>query len=208
MQNVDTEVALSRALKQDRSIDTRARLVQAAIRVLSELGYAGFSTMRVAKAAGVSRGALQYHFETREALLSAARVRLAEAMTEKLTISALNSMPLAARVDAIVGDYWEVIGSIEYVAALEIRLYERYNQTLRDLMAGAFHQISQTRDQSWIRIFSDSPLPTEELLQLRRFMLDVLRGVALRQLEGADPRSIQGAVKFLRETLVSKLTGC
>ena len=207
MQNIEAESAQSRALKQDRSIDTRARLVQAAIHVLSELGYAGFSTMRVAKAAGVSRGALQYHFETREALLSAARVRLAEAMSEKLTISALNSMSLPERVDAIVGDYWEVIGSIGYVAALEIRLYERYNHTLRDLMSGTFEQISRTRDQSWIRIFSDSPLPTEQLLLLRRFMLDVLRGVALRQLEGDDPSSIERAVALLRETLVSKLSG-
>jgi AcrR family transcriptional regulator len=207
VQKMESETASIRELKQDRSIDTRARLVQAAIQVLSELGYAGFSTMRVAKAAGVSRGALQYHFESRESLLSAARLRLAEAMSEKLAISVLNSMPLPERVDAIVDNYWEVIGSTGYIAALEIRLYERFNRSLHELMAGTFEQISRTRDQSWIRIFSDSPLPTEDLILLRRFMLDGLRGAALRQLEGDDPKSIEGSLKLLRQTLVTKLSG-
>ncbi|WP_342644079.1 TetR/AcrR family transcriptional regulator [Rhodoligotrophos ferricapiens] len=203
----ETESASIRVLKQDRSMETRERLVNAAIQVLSDLGYAGFSTLRVARLAGVSRGALQYHFESREALFCAARLRLAEAMKEKLAPGTLSVMSLEDRVRAMVSNYWDVIGSNAYVAALEIRLYERFNQDLHDSMSREMRDISEVRDRSWIRIFSDSPLPTEDLVLLRRLMLDVLRGVALRKLEGDPPATLTSSVELLIDMLVTKLRG-
>lgn len=205
--DVEFERKSSRSLKQDRSIETREKLVNAAIEVLSEHGYAGFSTLRVAKAAGVTRGALQYHFESREALFFAARLRLAEAMKEKLALNDLFSMPMEERVHAIVNSYWDVIGSSGYVAALEIRLYDRFNEDLHERMSRGMREVSETRDGTWIRVFSDSPLPTEDLVMLRRFMLDCLRGLALRKLEGDPQVSLDRVLDLLVETLISKLQG-
>jgi AcrR family transcriptional regulator len=62
----------SRAPQQDRSRATRARLLDSAITCLAELGFAASTVAVVAEHAGVSRGAAQHHFPTREALLTAA----------------------------------------------------------------------------------------------------------------------------------------
>src|SRR5690349_5129979 len=72
-----TAVGSSRQLRQERGVETREKLISAAIDLMSQEGYASFSTLGVAKAAGVSRGALQYHFDSRESLLVAVRTRLA-----------------------------------------------------------------------------------------------------------------------------------
>ncbi|MGN6605625.1 MAG: TetR/AcrR family transcriptional regulator [Jatrophihabitans sp.] len=62
----------TRAPQQDRSRATRARLLEAAIDCLAELGWTQSTVAVIAERAGVSRGAAQHHFPTREALFTAA----------------------------------------------------------------------------------------------------------------------------------------
>src|SRR3546814_133180 len=54
-----------------RSVDTRVRIMEAAIRTLVEDGYQKLSTAAVAERAGFTRAAAIYHFPAREALLQA-----------------------------------------------------------------------------------------------------------------------------------------
>ncbi|MFD9687115.1 TetR/AcrR family transcriptional regulator, partial [Kitasatospora sp. NPDC059088] len=61
-----------RTPQQDRSRATRARLLAAAVDCLAELGWQGSTVTVVAERAGVSRGAAQHHFPTREDLFTAA----------------------------------------------------------------------------------------------------------------------------------------
>ncbi|MEY9871170.1 AcrR family transcriptional regulator [Streptacidiphilus sp. MAP12-33] len=64
--------ASARAPKQDRSRATRRRLLEAAVDCLAEVGWSGSTVAVVAERAGVSRGAAQHHFPTREDLFTAA----------------------------------------------------------------------------------------------------------------------------------------
>ncbi|HET6855938.1 MAG TPA: TetR/AcrR family transcriptional regulator [Streptomyces sp.] len=66
------------APKQDRSRATRQRLLEAAVSCLAERGWAGSTVSVVAERAGVSRGAAQHHFPTREDLFTAAVEYVAE----------------------------------------------------------------------------------------------------------------------------------
>ncbi|MEU0337107.1 TetR/AcrR family transcriptional regulator [Streptomyces sp. NPDC006193] len=67
-----------RSPKQDRSRATRRRLLEAAVACLAEHGWAGSTVAAVAERAGVSRGAAQHHFPTREDLFTAAVEYVAE----------------------------------------------------------------------------------------------------------------------------------
>ncbi|NED60867.1 TetR/AcrR family transcriptional regulator, partial [Streptomyces sp. SID10244] len=55
-----------------RTAATQAKVLDATVDALVELGYAGTTTQEVNRRAGVSRGALLHHFPTREALVVAA----------------------------------------------------------------------------------------------------------------------------------------
>ena len=65
-------VAEPRQPQQDRSRATRARLLESAIVCLADLGWTASTVAVVAEHAGVSRGAAQHHFPTRESLFLAA----------------------------------------------------------------------------------------------------------------------------------------
>ncbi|MGW0330384.1 TetR/AcrR family transcriptional regulator [Streptomyces sp. NPDC003011] len=69
---------VDRAPKQDRSRATRQRLLEAAVACLAAHGWAGSTVTVVAERAGVSRGAAQHHFPTREDLFTAAVEYVAE----------------------------------------------------------------------------------------------------------------------------------
>lgn len=61
-----------RTTNHARSARTRAALTDATVASLIEVGYAGTTGVDVAQRAGVTRGALQYHFPEYEQLLAAA----------------------------------------------------------------------------------------------------------------------------------------
>lgn len=61
-----------RAPQQDRSRLTRHRLLEATVDCLAEFGWSATTVAVVAERAGVSRGAAQHHFPTREDLITAA----------------------------------------------------------------------------------------------------------------------------------------
>ena len=58
--------------KRARGADTKARIVQAALRLVGEHGVAGTSTARIAAAVGVSEAALYRHFKSRHDMILAA----------------------------------------------------------------------------------------------------------------------------------------
>jgi AcrR family transcriptional regulator len=57
---------------QQRSVETRERLVRAALQIFASRGFDGATTRAIAERAGVALAALPYHFETKEALWRAA----------------------------------------------------------------------------------------------------------------------------------------
>ena len=65
----------------DRSAETRARILEAALKEFSAKGLAGARTEQIAAAAGVNKALLYYYFESKEKLylaaleMAAARVR-------------------------------------------------------------------------------------------------------------------------------------
>lgn len=56
----------------DRSVETRARILDAAVREFSSKGLAGSRTEQIAAAAGVNKALLYYYFESKEKLYQAA----------------------------------------------------------------------------------------------------------------------------------------
>jgi AcrR family transcriptional regulator len=77
-------VTPTREPQQDRSRATRAKLLEAAITSLAELGYHASTVAVVAERAGVSRGAAQHHFPTRDALFTAALEHVTHVRADEL----------------------------------------------------------------------------------------------------------------------------
>ncbi|PRZ40714.1 TetR family transcriptional regulator [Antricoccus suffuscus] len=70
--------------QQDRSRITQDRLLDAAVEALAEHGWSATTVGLVAERAGVSRGAAQHHFPTRDVLFTAAIDRLVAARSKEV----------------------------------------------------------------------------------------------------------------------------
>ncbi|MDJ0868178.1 MAG: TetR/AcrR family transcriptional regulator [Myxococcota bacterium] len=109
-----------RRTQAERSASTQARLVEATIGCLVELGYAGTTTVAVCRRAGVSHGSLLHHFGTRERLLGAA-LEAVYARLRGRVVAGLEELPHGdARVDALVTLMWSAFGAPEFKAVLEL----------------------------------------------------------------------------------------
>ncbi|WNI23207.1 TetR/AcrR family transcriptional regulator [Streptomyces sp. ITFR-16] len=116
--------------KQDRSRATRRRLLEAAVASLAEHGWAGSTVSVVAERAGVSRGAAQHHFPTREDLFTAAVEYVAEERS-----AALRAVPgqdraavVAALVDLYTGPLFRAALQLWVAASNEEQLRPRVTE--------------------------------------------------------------------------------
>jgi AcrR family transcriptional regulator len=95
------------ATNEERSANTRARLIATAGALFAREGYAATPTEAILEGAGVRRGAMYHHFADKAALFEAVCERLAE-----LAVPAIEKATAAARgpLDALVR------GSIAWIA--------------------------------------------------------------------------------------------
>ena len=92
---------------QQRSVDTRERLVDAALQEFATHGFDGATTREIARRAGVALAALPYHFTTKEALWRAAADRIFALLSEtfRARVSGLEGVDLTTRLRLILRDF-------------------------------------------------------------------------------------------------------
>lgn len=77
-----------RRTKAAQTEDTTRRLIDTARRLFGERGYANTATEEIVAEAGVTRGALYHHFQSKEGLLAAVIYRVLEELAERITAAA------------------------------------------------------------------------------------------------------------------------
>jgi AcrR family transcriptional regulator len=110
-----------RRTQEERRAETRAKLLDATIESVLEVGYAATTTRRVAELAGVSQGAQTHHFPRRVDLVGAAVERLAErhiAEIRELT----PELPTAPRqrLDALLDLMWADFSSSTFAVFVKL----------------------------------------------------------------------------------------
>lgn len=118
-----------------KSRRTRARILDEAVRVIAEQGYAATSNAAVAEAAGITRGAMLYHFPTRESLLEGAIDHI-QAQRAALFRDAADSLPPGGDVtEHAIETYWDLLHRTPFVAFAELEAASRTDPLVRDLLA-------------------------------------------------------------------------
>ena len=167
---------------RERSLATRARLVEAAIDRLSELGYVGATTPLIARSAGVTRGALQHHFASRVDLDIAVIDHVATALNFRLDAEALARRTLPERVAALVDAYWRAFDGPLFRAALHIWLAVLRDPPVAARLGAHLAGLQARIESTWRTLFADTGLGAHELATLRHVVMGAARGWAVEQL--------------------------
>lgn len=133
-----------RRSQKERSAETSTRLMNATIDLLHDRGLARTSTPEIARAAGVSRGALTHHFAGREAIISASVADLLSKATRDLHRFAEDFIARGGSSDEIVDYIWQMMDDRLFYVTMEYLPEARHNPdfradlipTVRDFHAG------------------------------------------------------------------------
>jgi AcrR family transcriptional regulator len=200
----DVVTATMRQPQQERSRATRQALLDAAIASLGELGWGGSTVAVVAERAGVSRGAAQHHFPTREALFTAAIDELMSAWIDDLRRQR-DELPVGVdRVRAVVGRIVDVYTGPLFRAALELWVAAASDAQLREQIAPFERRIGREAHAVVVELLdADESRPgVREAIQAT---LDLARGLGLANLLSDDRRRRDRIVEHWVGTLESAL---
>ncbi len=81
-----------RRTRAEQAVDSRRRLVRAAVRLLAERGYAGASLAAIGEEAGVSRGLVTHHFGTKEQCIAEVVATIRAAIVERAEAAELQGL--------------------------------------------------------------------------------------------------------------------
>lgn len=101
---------------------TRAQLIDATIATILEDGFYRASSNRIAERAGVTWGVIQYHFGTREALMTAAFEEGMRELLSTLEGASITGDTFEERVESFVDVLWGFYRQPRYVAYQELTL--------------------------------------------------------------------------------------
>jgi AcrR family transcriptional regulator len=123
-----------RRTQEERSAATQARLLDAAVACLVELGYGATTTTVVAERAGVSRGAQLHHFATRAELVGAAVQHVFTGLTEDYRAGFARVAASTDRVHGAIDLLWSIYLQPRHLAALDLYLAARTDAELRAVL--------------------------------------------------------------------------
>ena len=177
-----TTQAQPREPQQDRSRATRQRLLEAAAECLAELGWAGSTVSVVAERAGVTRGALQHHFPTREDLFTAAVEHVAD---ERLAFVRARQGELPshgrARTEAVVDMIVRMYTDQSFRAALHLWVAAATEEPLRERVIALENRVGREAHRAAVEFLGvdENAAGVREAVQAT---LDMARGLGLANL--------------------------
>jgi AcrR family transcriptional regulator len=178
----------AREPQQDRGWATRARLLEAAVSCLAELGWAGATVSVIASRAGVSRGATQHYFRTREDLLTAALAHMADVRLAEIRREAARlPSPDQHRTRDVVGLLVRLYSGPLFRAALQIWAAASASEALRELVLPLEASLGREAHKVAIELLrADESVPgVHEAVQAT---LDLARGLGLADTLADDSR--------------------
>jgi AcrR family transcriptional regulator len=187
----------TRRTQAERSAAMRARLLDATIASLAELGWARTTTTEVVRRAGVSRGAQVHHFPTKDDLVVAAIDHLFTRRQAEFR-EAFGELPDDERTaDRAVDLLWQTVQGATFRAWLEVIVAARTDDRLHAALEPVEHRFHEDVERTFLELFPGAPTIAV------RFAFTVLDGLAVEQIGCTrhDADEMLGVLKFLATTI-------
>jgi AcrR family transcriptional regulator len=202
------------SLQEERSAETRRRLLDATVACLFERGYAGTTTTEIATRAGVSRGAQLHHFPRKDELVVSALEHVFELRLRDLSVAIAEPPPgnREHRLAAIIDSMWPMFKGPTFYAWLELVVASRTDPALNHAVRAASERFGEGF-RIGLAALLDWPVDREDkLLDLINVIFGQLEAMALdRVLFAADeidpPEFVHGleTAKRLSAAIVREL---
>lgn len=182
-----SRAAANREPQQERSRQTRERLLRSAIQVLAHEGWASATVAAVAQRAGVSRGAAQHHFPTRETLISSTLEQIFDDLTLNADALVQPDANDPRRVRMAVERAVSIYTGTEFKAALQVWAAAASDSALRELILPMEAKFARAAHRVTVAALDpDGTNPRAH--RVAQVTLDLARGLGLADTLSDDSR--------------------
>jgi AcrR family transcriptional regulator len=190
------------ALKAQR---TRESLINATISLISEGGFTAASSSRIAERAGITWGAAQHHFGTKEDILDAILAQAYDSFVTTMASPSLRSGTLEERVSKFIERMWAHYQTDIYLVALEILLATRAEREHHERAWEERHGAAHLRVVR--EIFHDSKLGPARIQEALTFVHFCLTGISVDGAFETEVKNIGRHLQRLKTALLAMLNG-
>jgi TetR/AcrR family transcriptional regulator len=197
----------------ERADQTRARILDAAIREFSSNGLAGARTEQIAEAAGVNKALLYYYFKGKEALYAAALESVAESVRASSMAVLEGSASAGERFLLSALNHFDRIhtnpGFQSLMQQEMIRLHRGEDNALTPLVDRVFRPLMERTQQVLEEGIATGELIPVDPAQIRYAALGAnvfyfLSAPFMKMIQGADPLE-KSALEFRRSSAIQYL---
>ncbi|PSC04175.1 TetR/AcrR family transcriptional regulator [Alsobacter soli] len=190
-----------RRTQEERSAETRARLVEATLDCLNERGYPRTTTAEIAERAGVTRGALNHHFPSKDALVVRAIEHLLKSATSDIRGLAASVRDGSLSLSDFVERLWDLFSGRLLLITLEHITEARHNGVLREGLIPVVREFHAALDRIWGDFFKGTHLDDREVQTALNASLCLMRGMGMQQVLRDDPSYYRGLLDFWKSIL-------
>lgn len=161
-------------------------LKNAAIKLILERGFSGATLTPILQEAGLSKGAMFHHFDSRDALMAAAYMQLLKETTEAEEAMAYRLRSGGTTLHAFLREMVERYRSEMFVVTMELAVAVRARPKILEAADG-FAEWQDFRARYWQEIFELPGRDVDEIANHWDMLGYTMRGIGLRQMFGTDP---------------------
>jgi len=180
--------ARKRRTQAERSDEMRQRVIEAAAEVLRRKGYAGLRTDEVSRVAGVSRGAQQYHFPSKDSLVLATAEYLLRGGLDRGRSRALVAAHGGDPIEAIIQDCIDFFLGRDFGVILDLVLASTKDRNLRQKVYQYARESRLAVEQAWLGVLLSHGVPEEKAGKVLWLTISIVRGFSVRALWQRDEK--------------------
>jgi len=189
-----------------KALRTRARILDCAMALFAEVGVVAATNPLIAERAGLTRGAMLYHFPGRDGLLAAAADHIQASRAMALNEAAEQAPGGADLAEHAIDAYWSLLHTVPFIAFAELEAAARADSMIARAIAPAQAAFDEARaSEQFSRILQAGVGPRFQASRdLARFMLEGLWRATLTYDEGARAANLLAVVKRVTHMLNRK----
>lgn len=190
-----------RRAQAERAESTQRAILEVTLDLLHERGLRNTSTNDVARIAGVSRGALLYHFPTKLLLLQEALRHLLDTESVNIERMAQSVEVGALDFDTFLEALWDRFSGRLFMITLEYLTAARTDAAIRETLATVALEFNASLDRIWERMHLGCRVNGRERRLALNATLCLLRGMGSQTVWRNDPQLFRDMLDFWGRTL-------
>ncbi|MEM6537249.1 MAG: TetR/AcrR family transcriptional regulator [Pseudomonadota bacterium] len=195
-----------RRSQEERRRLTSNKLIQATIEAVNASGYSGLKAADITRRAGVTWGAVQHLFGSKEDLLLVVANQTYKELSNALDVDVSPTGSLEERVEWIIGVTWTAFQSDAYVAMVEILRGSRHQAEFNQVLLERQRKMNDGVRRTWRQIFEGEKLADHIVDSARDLVTLTLSGLASRRIFLRNDQNPDGILSTLRDATVLTLS--